>query len=786
MTNFVITNAGLAEIVNAENNGTAPVVLSKVGIGTGKYTATADRTALAAEFKQFSTIKGGNIGDNIININVEDTSTETYSVYEIGIYTDSGTLFAVCSHTSPLIEKASVSKMMIAIDIVLTNVNPDSITLGDANFLLNSATTEEQGIIELATEAEAKAGTDTHRAITPKTLDVTIEAHDNIVHRSGSETIKGQKTFEGSPIVKGSSPIVYIKQTDVQRGVIPTTAQLSGLTFTDADGKTLGQISQVIENDISKVQITVNKPDADSTDNAYLSLIYPNSGTPYATAPTPPENDASKKIATTEWVKNFGGAYLPLSGGKMTNNTAIFRSVDDAYISFFGGSSSGSGAQIDLCGKNHGNLPGAFQLHARNETTDKILIGEIDGDLKWDGKHIVRTVNGVLANNAGNVTLKPSTIGAAAEKHTHDYLPLTGGTVSGSVTVSGDVKIGGSIWGLDASDNISILADSSGFTGTCLILYNVNNAEHPGFATIQAADENNLASVTLQPDGTLKCNGKNIVRSVNNTVADTSGNVTLTPSTIGAAKENHTHDYLPLSGGTITANDVMKRNVSTGYLGLHGGTDANSGAVLNLCGKDHSTMPGNFQLCAHDGTSKCTLQGNANKTLQWDGKYVLNNSFQMNTDASGIILNSGTSSSTGANFRLYGKDSTTGAGQFSISANDGTNSGLLVGKPDGTLTWEGNEVERVVASSLTGSNFYIKYASGLIIQGGYATAALNSKVTMPIAFSNSNYIVQVQPTTSTIGTSLFMAVSGITTTYFNIQSDAGSATVPKTWLAIGY
>ena len=268
MTNFVITNAGLAEIVNAENNGTAPVVLSKVGIGTGKYTATADRTALAAEFKQFSTIKGGNIGDNIININVEDTSTETYSVYEIGIYTDSGTLFAVCSHTSPLIEKASVSKMMIAIDIVLTNVNPDSITLGDANFLLNSATTEEQGIIELATEAEAKAGTDTHRAITPKTLDVTIEAHDNIGHRSGSETIKGQKTFEGSPIVKGSSPIVYIKQTDVQRGVIPTTAQLSGLTFTDADGKTLGQISQVIENDISKVQITVNKPDADSTDNA--------------------------------------------------------------------------------------------------------------------------------------------------------------------------------------------------------------------------------------------------------------------------------------------------------------------------------------------------------------------------------------------------------------------------------------------------------------------------------------------------------------------------------------
>lgn len=50
---ILITDAGLAEIVNAENSGTAPVVLSHIAFGTGQYTATADLTALKAEFKRF-------------------------------------------------------------------------------------------------------------------------------------------------------------------------------------------------------------------------------------------------------------------------------------------------------------------------------------------------------------------------------------------------------------------------------------------------------------------------------------------------------------------------------------------------------------------------------------------------------------------------------------------------------------------------------------------------------------------------------------------------------------
>lgn len=56
--NILITDAGLAEVINAEQNGTAPVVLTEVGLGTGQYTPSADQTALKSEFKRLSTIAG--------------------------------------------------------------------------------------------------------------------------------------------------------------------------------------------------------------------------------------------------------------------------------------------------------------------------------------------------------------------------------------------------------------------------------------------------------------------------------------------------------------------------------------------------------------------------------------------------------------------------------------------------------------------------------------------------------------------------------------------------------
>lgn len=50
-----------------------------------------------------------------------------------------------------------------------------------------------------------------------------------------------------------------------------------------------------------------------------------------------------------------------------------------------------------------------------------------------------RTINGKALST--NITLSANDVGAAASEHTHSYLPLTGGTITGSTTLQGKVTV---------------------------------------------------------------------------------------------------------------------------------------------------------------------------------------------------------------------------------------------------------------------------------------------------------------------------------------------------------
>lgn len=52
-----------------------------------------------------------------------------------------------------------------------------------------------------------------------------------------------------------------------------------------------------------------------------------------------------------------------------------------------------------------------------------------------------------------------------------------------------------------------------------------------------------------------------------------------------------------------------------------------------------------------------------------------------------ITINGGTNSTKGAYLQLVGKDHASSVGNFVLTANNGTTSKQLIGKPDGTLTW---------------------------------------------------------------------------------------------------
>lgn len=128
----------------------------------------------------------------------------------------------------------------------------------------------------------------------------------------------------------------------------------------------------------------------------------------------------------------------------------------------------------------------------------------------------------------------------------------------------------------------------------------------------------------------------------------------------------------------------LARTVDTSFLGLLGGNNASAGAVLELCGKNHSSLPGYFRLHSKDGTNSVYLEGRPDGTLTWNGQSLL----------------AGTATSIG---------------------------GASTTKP-----------AVVVTTYKSGANWYRVWSDGWLEQGGLKAAATKS-ITFPKPFKNTNY-----------------------------------------------
>lgn len=167
---LTITDAGRAEIINAVNTGTGPVTIIEVGLGTGTSATSASQTALETETKRLPTIAGQVVADDTIHVTIKDETTDVYDVTEFGLFTDSGTLFAVYSQPANIIQKGSGSTLLLSVDVVLESLDAGSLTFGDVSFSNPPASETVAGVSKIATQAETDAGTDDVRIVTPKKL----------------------------------------------------------------------------------------------------------------------------------------------------------------------------------------------------------------------------------------------------------------------------------------------------------------------------------------------------------------------------------------------------------------------------------------------------------------------------------------------------------------------------------------------------------------------------------------------------------------------------------------
>jgi len=164
---IVITNAGRAAIVNAQNNGTAPVTIAQFGMSQTAVTPAATATTLPGEFKRLAALSGEVVADDTIHVTMTDESADEYALRSFALYLSDGTLFAIYGQAAAVYNKVASSIGGISLDIIFADISAASLSFGNANFTNPPATTERQGVVELATVEEQKAGKDATRAVTP-------------------------------------------------------------------------------------------------------------------------------------------------------------------------------------------------------------------------------------------------------------------------------------------------------------------------------------------------------------------------------------------------------------------------------------------------------------------------------------------------------------------------------------------------------------------------------------------------------------------------------------------
>jgi microcystin-dependent protein len=170
---FIITDAGRAAIAQV-GGAIGPVTLTKIALGSAGYTPLANRTALQTEIKRLDPSGSSVPVPGTISITAQDNSADSYSIKEIGLYTNNNVLFAICAQSAVIMTKASGSAALFAMDFVMTNVPAGTVTVGNVGFTYSQATETAMGVLGIATTAEAQAGIINTKIITPLRLaDVT-------------------------------------------------------------------------------------------------------------------------------------------------------------------------------------------------------------------------------------------------------------------------------------------------------------------------------------------------------------------------------------------------------------------------------------------------------------------------------------------------------------------------------------------------------------------------------------------------------------------------------------
>lgn len=175
-TLITITDAGRKALVAPGYEGTNAHAITEIGLATAPFAPDRELETLPSERKRITTFGGTNVAPDTIHVTLKDDTADQYTLYGFGLYLENGALLAVYCQPEPILEKSPAAILLLAADLQFAAIETAQLIFGETAFLNPPASTDRQGVIELATQAEVDAGTDDTRAVTPKTASTRYAA----------------------------------------------------------------------------------------------------------------------------------------------------------------------------------------------------------------------------------------------------------------------------------------------------------------------------------------------------------------------------------------------------------------------------------------------------------------------------------------------------------------------------------------------------------------------------------------------------------------------------------
>lgn len=243
-----------------------------------------------------------------------------------------------------------------------------------------SELTNNSGFLTSHNPVDSSLSSTSTNAIQNKVVNAALnnKANDSaVVHRSGNETIAGSKTF--SNVIYSNKELAY-KDTKYDW----TDTSLN--TWCDA-----GHTSWSDKTNNRRMHELVG-----TKDGVWQKVCFINENAYFAV-------NSNRNITYWGTTIAFNGT-TTFTGNVICNGTSYFESLagkpgNNLWV--YAGDLNATYSRVNQ------RVDGTIAISCVNATTKKSSTMDLkpDGTFTWDGKHIVRTVNGVGANQAGNVNL---------------------------------------------------------------------------------------------------------------------------------------------------------------------------------------------------------------------------------------------------------------------------------------------------------------------------------------------------------------------------------------------